>query len=507
MDTRKEIEFAGILPLRPIDTTVLSQESTTIHHLADIICRQGVLLLTCFALIGAGAWAYLRFTPDQYSADIRFLIKSDPSVPQLSPTAVVYPQGVDDAQIATEVEILSSWELLADVSRAAGLIQQKAGESDAAATAKAVDRLRRRMTTTPGVRSDTITVSYRGRTPQEPLKVLQALNGKYLDRHLDLRRMPGGEEFFREQASHYMHELGDAQAEMARFELRTKVVALPEQKDLNLRKLADLQGSLKDTEAARNEALNRSTELRRQLAATATRVTTQSRDVPNQYAMERLNTMLAELKNHETEMLTKYRPDDRMVLEVRQQIAQTESALKAAGENHVVEQATDVNPLRQQLESDLAEAMGKIAGLDARRATLARQMGEYSAGLDKLSSATAARTGLERQVNEAESLYLLYSRKYEESRASSAMNDDRIANIGVLEAPRLPTGPDPKTTINFYLAVALAVAAVLGLILLRGIRRRGVYTPWELELVTNAPVLGTIPLTTRSMAALEAGNL
>ena len=55
---------------------------------------------------------------------------------------MVYPQGVDDAQIATEVEILSSWELLADVSRAAGLIQQKAGESDAAATAKAVDGLR-----------------------------------------------------------------------------------------------------------------------------------------------------------------------------------------------------------------------------------------------------------------------------------------------------------------------------------------------------------------------------
>src|ERR1022692_4774883 len=194
MNTRKEIEFAGILPLRPIDAVVLNQESTTLQHLADIICRQGVLLLLCFALIGAGAWAYLRFTPDQYSADIRFLIKSDSSVPQLSPTAVVYPKGVDDAQIATEVEILSSWELLADVSRAAGLIKQKAGESDATAIAKAVDGLRRRMTTTPGVHSDTIAVSYRGRTPQEPLKVLQALNGKYLDRHLEMRRMPGGEE-------------------------------------------------------------------------------------------------------------------------------------------------------------------------------------------------------------------------------------------------------------------------------------------------------------------------
>ena len=47
--------------------------------------------------------------------------------------------------------------------------------------------------------------------------------------------------------------------------------------------------------------------------------------------MERLNTMLAELKNHETEMLAKYRPDDRMVLEVRQQIAQTESRLESGG--------------------------------------------------------------------------------------------------------------------------------------------------------------------------------
>ena len=229
-----EIEFAGILPLRPIDTAVLNQESTTLHHLADIICRQGVLLLTCFALIGAGAWAYLRFTPDQYSADIRFLIKSDPSVPQLSPTAVVYPQGVDDAQIATEVEILSSWELLADVSRAAGLIQQKAGESDATATAKAVDGLRQRMTTTPGVRSDTIASGdYRG------AHTSRATQGATGPEWKVSRPAPGvvpyageGEEFFRDQASRITWmNLEMRKQNWLRFELRTKVVALPEQKD------------------------------------------------------------------------------------------------------------------------------------------------------------------------------------------------------------------------------------------------------------------------------------
>ena len=151
--------------------------------------------------------------------------------------------------------------------------------------------------------------------------------------------------------------------------------------------------------------------------------------------------------------------------------------MKAAGENHVVEQATDVNPLRQQLD-DLAEAMGKIAGLDARRATLARQMGEYSAGLDKLSSATAARTSLERQVNEAESLYVLYSRKYEESRASSAMNDDRIANIrgtrGASSAHGSRFEDDPLT---FTWRWLWRWAPCLELIMLRGIRPpRGLHT-------------------------------
>ena len=55
----------------------------------------------------------------------------------------------------------------------------------------------------------------------------------------------------------------------------------------------------------------RITKLEQQLGALPARIATQSRALPNQYSIERLSTMLVELRNKRTQLLTKLRPDDR----------------------------------------------------------------------------------------------------------------------------------------------------------------------------------------------------
>ena len=50
------------------------------------------------------------------------------------------------------------------------------------------------------------------------------------------------------------------------------------------------------------------------------RVQTQLRNVPNQYSVERLHTLLVELNNKRTEALTKFSADDRLVVEIDQQM-------------------------------------------------------------------------------------------------------------------------------------------------------------------------------------------
>src|SRR6266852_5518155 len=120
------------------------------------------------------------------------------------------------------------------------------------------------------------------------------------------------------------------QDHLTEFQQGRSIVALREQKDLNLRKLLDLEAAYKDNEAARVANTRKIVRLQAKLANLKPRITTQARQVPNQYSVERLNTMLVELQNRRTDLLAKFQPQDRLVTEVDKQIADTKASLDRA---------------------------------------------------------------------------------------------------------------------------------------------------------------------------------
>lgn len=476
----------GITPIR--------HESTTIHYLADLLFRQRFLIVSLLLLIVGSGAIYWFTTPDTYRAEVEFLIKNSRPAPQIDgPYAAYPPQAVTDSQISTEVEILDSWEIMSAVVERANLVHRQEGESQEQALETAVEQLQRNLDIKPGVRTATIAVAYEGSSSEEALTVLEALSEIYQQRHLALHENSSSGEFFEEQSEQYQQELEEAQQELTEFELRTRVVALDAQKDQGLRDLSALQGELNRTDARREELNQRIIALQSQIENTPRRITTQSRELPNQYAIERLNTLLVELRNHRSELRANFRDDDRMVVQIEEQIQQTEIALKEAGESQVIEQATDVNPTRLKLENELADARTEVSGLSAKRNELAVQIAHNNTGLARLSSSTGQRSELERRVNEAERLYLLYSHQSEEARVSAAMDRERISNIAILQAPRLPVRPQQKASLNFVFGLLLAMGVALALVILRGMQRHDVFTPWELELIAELPVLGAIP--------------
>src|SRR5207244_741730 len=83
------------------------------------------------------------------------------------------------------------------------------------------------------------------------------------------------------------------------------------------------KANIMKSEAAGDETPNRINLVEQQITVLPKRVVTQSRSLPNQYSAERLNTMLGEMQNRRTQLLTKFRPDDRLVLELDEQIRTT----------------------------------------------------------------------------------------------------------------------------------------------------------------------------------------
>jgi uncharacterized protein involved in exopolysaccharide biosynthesis len=173
--------------------------------------------------------------------------------------------------------------------------------------------------------------------------------------------------------------------------------------------------------------------------------------------------MAVELQNRRTQLLAKYRPDDRLVQEVSQELADTQAALEKSKTLTGSDQATDINPVKQSLELEVARQQAQLAGLQARRDELTRQADSYRARLARLDRSTATYEDLMRNRKEAEENYLLYARKTEEARIADALDQQKIANVSIAEHPVEPRLPSkPNTPLNLTLGTLMAGLLSLG---------------------------------------------
>jgi polysaccharide biosynthesis protein PslE len=471
-----------------------SRTGLSLREIADVIFRQKLMVSVWIFLIGGALISYLVLAPNRYKSQMRFLLMAQRPIPSTLPadTQTGAPAEITDAQVATEMQMMQSPETIKRVVESSGLVQPgKASYQERLSRAEA--RFRKSMIVTPDGKSDLISVSYQGSTPAEANSVLKAFAAAYLTRQYEIHKAAGGVEFFKSEAERFEGAWRKAQERLSAFEQKTKVVSLDEQKDLAIRKLNELEMSLRQTESAKSEADQRTVALQQQLSRVSPRIVTQQRTLPDQYTAEHLRTEIVNLKNKKTELLTKFLPSSRMVQEVDEQLAQTQKALDDLSTIRSSEEATDVNPLRQGIESRLVETNGLSAGLDARTDTLKKQIGQERWVIDQLGMTTAEYQALVSDVKENEAKYLLYSRQSEQSRIAEEMNRERVTSVLVADPPSVPAGPEAKVSVNLIFGALLAMILILIASFIKGLRRVQVFTPWELEGVVGVPVLGTVP--------------
>ncbi|MCU1261956.1 MAG: lipopolysaccharide biosynthesis protein [Bryobacterales bacterium] len=441
----------GAAPLRDITATLVRRK-----------WQVSITFLTIVAGVSIGTF----LLPKQYETRMKILVKNeraDMVVSAATSSGSGYRGEVSEAQINTEIELLNSNNLLQQVVAQCGLEKlERSGGSVArerlpVAIERAVLRLQRNLKISPVRKANIIEVKYAARNPQLAAAVLRHLAELYLEAHLRVHATPGTYEFFTKQAARYQSELKNAEAKLAEFRQKANVVMLAQQKDTMLQKASDSESALLQAEAAISEYREKIADTRKQLDAAAARVVTQSRTLSNQYSVERLGTMLAELQNKRTQLLAKFRSDDRSVQETSREIIDTQAALEKATKLTGLEQATDVNPVRQTLEIEMAKEQAELAGIDARRQMLARQAQSYRRQLMRLGDFTTEYEDLTRNQKEAEDNYLLYAKKTEESRIAESLDQQKIANVAVAETPaELHLPSKPNVPLNLALGVLMA---------------------------------------------------
>src|SRR5205807_748268 len=220
-----------------------------------------------------------------------------------------------------------------------------------------------------------------------------------------------------------------------------------------------------------------------------------------------LNTMMVELQTRRAQLLTKFKADDRLVQEVDEQIRITREALDKAERKTAVEEATDLNPLRQTLETERARARLEQSAAMARRATLTGQVQQYQGALDKLEADTTKHDDLQRELKEAEDNYQLYAKKREESRIADELDRQKITNVSIAEAPvAAQLASSPNRPANLVLGIVLAAFLSLASVFSAELLDDTVHSARQLEAMTGAPVLATVPENGRKMISRRSAR-
>jgi uncharacterized protein involved in exopolysaccharide biosynthesis len=461
-------------------STSLHQDSIVSLELRDClpaVLKRKRLFLAIFFGIFLSCSLYVLSLPKSYMAHMKLLVRNERQDLIISAdrnTSALQSVEPSESEVNSEIELLRSSDVLRKVALMSGLSRpepgtvQAAGQVSPVSLDRALDDLGRDLSVSPVRKSSVIELAYTSVNPQLASTVLKNLSDVYLQAHLAVHGTPGSYAFFEQQANAYRDRLIESEQDLKAFQEEYSSVLLPDQDRAFSTQFMNSKAALEETEAQVADYSNRMSRDTQLLATLEPRVVTQMRTVPQAQLVGNLNQTLAELRNKRTELRTKFRADDRMVLEVEKQIADTTAALDDALKQVSTEKQTDVNPLRENAEKELLATKVALAGLEARRASLAEVVSGYNDKLHTLAGAKIEHDQRLRRVKENEDNYLLYEKKREEARIAESLDRERITNVAIIEAPATPVQPSgPRIKRDILLsglcAALLAFTSVLGL--------------------------------------------
>ena len=437
--------------------------------------------------------------PAQYESRLKILVKNErvnAMVSQDQQTqGIVYVDEVGESRVNTEIELLTSADLLRRVAEQTRLAtrEQKRNVPTPRRGELAELRLRANLVVEPIRKSSVISIRYRADNAPQAAAVLRALMSEYLDAHVRLHGSPGAVDAFQSLAARYTDELQKAQDEYEATRRRMHVGSLVDDRALAEQKLGDLEKRWTETSVEVVRTSKERDRLHTMLEEQPLMVQREKRVLPNQAASQQLTTLLAKLENKRTEVKSRYLPDDRVMQDISAQIEQTRQALRDANINSAEESTTEANPIRRSVEGDLFHAETENVGAVSQQEELSQELAAQRERVASLDAASPRLQEMSRKINQLAEIRDSYSKKAYEAQVGELLDHQRIANVAILEAPFEPTRPaSPHRALILVLGVIWSGLIGLIVAVLADLLSPRLTSPFELQRILGVPVLGTL---------------
>lgn len=490
------------------------KHSFTLRDLVGMAFRRRRVIILAFAGLMAGFILAILILPPTYEAEMKILVQRERVDPVVStePNVNQSDRNLTLDEITSEIELFQSRDSLEKTVVDYGLYESKNPWSIGAIELRVLGALglapdketriykavlkmeTKDLQVIPLNASDIIKVTYQSESPQLAAQVLKELGDLYVAKHTAIRRPQGTADFFQHQAQQYKRELAASEAQLVRFTRQTGVVSADFEKQVTLQKVNDFDLSLQQTLASIAETEKRLRTLEAEDGAVPARVTTQIKVADNPLLMANLKTTLLDLELKRTELLERYDPSYPLVQEVETKISETHTSIAEAERRGIREETTDQDPAHAWVKTEMEKAKADLIGLQARASAMTGALKTLESKAHRLEGESVFQQDLLRTAKANEENYLLYHRKREEARIADALDQRKIINAAVAEAPVAPLVPASLPTgVKLLLAVVIAILASMGFGFLMEYLDPSFRTPEEVKEYLEIPLLATLP--------------
>jgi uncharacterized protein involved in exopolysaccharide biosynthesis len=401
---------------------------------------------------------------------------------------------ITEEELNSEVELLSDEDLLKQVVIMAELVPADTSDSERPAEIEhAVRKLSRRLNVGALKKSNLIQVNYKDTDPERAARVLAALSTLYVRRHMNLQRPSGEIQFFDQQTAESEKKLRQSEAELVHFTRARGVVSAAMERDIALQRLGEADAAYRQVDQDRVETERRIASLGEQLKSFPSRSVTIKRWADNPEVLEKMKTHLLELQLKRTELLTRFEPSYRLVQEVDRQIAETQASIAAEALTPVRDETTDKDPNYEWARMEMEKDQVQRDGLRVRQSDAFSQVASLRMFAQQMQSDSMDQQDLMRAAKADEDNYLLYLHKREEARIGDALDERRILNVAIVEAPVAPALAVHSLLVYFLLAFGLAMAFSVGIAFTSEYFDPTIRTPNEAYRLLEVPVLAWLP--------------
>ena len=486
------------------------QSGFGLHDILFMLFRHKwkILVLTFVGLLAA-AVVYL-LTPPAYESEAKLLVRYVVERSAVDgESQIKTPTPENHALINSEVEILTSQDLIRQVAQTLGVDRFAPGPASDAKMDKAIESISRALDVSVVKDTNIISVAFTSSNPKLPKPVVQELVKRYFDKHLAVHRSTGAFDFVRQETANLKSELTETEAELKQLRDSTGIIFLKEAK-------TDLASEIAKTQAEQDGAIS-------DLAAQRARV----KDLAKSLAVPEIKASQMPAQPVSGDILEQYKSVVARLTALQK--AENELLLKYTSQNPMVEvkaaQITDLEKKRSDLEKVYPELLNTaaaaavtgqgagpnlmaeraiLAGLESKVDALNTRMGSLQTRAKAISEAAPRIEELERKAEIEETNYRASAASLEKAQIDETLDPSRMPNISIVQAPSPATsvkrniGKVVMGIAGCGLAVGVGIMLLIELILDQSVKRSV-----ELERRLKIPLLLTIPYLSASHRRLR----